>query len=272
MSTPQTLASHVEVERKFLPTALLEAQLDGKACGLEHRRQSEGLAAVDALRMRPLHFFRLPDMQIRDTYFDLKDVLVGKGIWVRLRTTEAVRSNRFPVVVEGNRSTDWETKVRLGGDYTNSQFTELQGKQEVQSLIAQHLPSAVETDLEVIADLDTHRKSWIVRDDSSTANCHGEIQIVLDEATIPESAIPEDSATTVEPFKYQVGEVEMTRYVVGTDQQELEEAKRQAADDMQGELDEFMMHHSVLFSTTPKPKGKLSASFEWKKGQKPLAL
>jgi hypothetical protein len=190
---------------------------------------------------------------MRDTYFDTGNAeLEKKGIWIRRRSSRvlsAASSMSSCLDVEPQR---WEGKVRIGGDYADSQFLKLEGEESIRALIEQHVPSTPLGDLVVTADLVTHRKTWIVQKASSAAHSpKTELRIDLDEVTAPVIGADPDVQ-----FKHEIGELEMTEQIVaGGDGDEGEAAKQEAAERMKEFLENFMARHMSLFSCQPKPKG-----------------
>ena len=215
------------------------------------------------MQLGTLSFFRKPDHIIRDTYYDAHGRLVSKGIWIRRRRSRVIEGDEMYRTPTVEWSTEWEAKVRIGEDYTDSQFLEIQGKPEVDSLVAQHLQSAIMDDLDITADLETHRKAWMVKEiPRRAANSEGKISIVLDTVTSPDKVIHASSQ-----FLHHIGEVEMTCEVTGGNTRGNHEVLRQrAAEGMRNTIDEFMMRHGIFFQISPKPKDKLSAYSEWKGG------
>ena len=248
----------VEVERKFLPTAYLSACLAGTAGHYDNsanRGTSGGVSNV-------LGFYRLLDQFIRDTYYDQQDLLSKKGIWIRRHT-----SHDMPMVEGLTHGADWEAKVRIGGDYTDSKFLELQGESNIRSLVKQHLPNQTVEGLSILADLMTQRQSWTVHEpfvEQSADRCDDEADhylIVVDEVTTPGG-----EHDRLE-FRHRVGEVELTRVVEGgADVATHMTTKQQAAAEIDIAVKGFMMRYKNLFPTSPRPQGKLSAYFDWKRG------
>lgn len=232
-TSPQQLSSFVEIERKILPTADLMARLNGDYA--DHvRLQHLGHGAASHSGIIHLSFFRLPDKRIRDTYYDSYDQLSQSGIWLRLRTSSTIRSEEFPLVHDGQPVSEWEAKMCFGGDYNNSQFVELRGRSNIVNMISQRFPAIAEGDLEVLADLATHRSTWIVRDQGAIRDRRaGEMRIVIDRVQIPN-----DEMESPHAFQHLVGEVEMTKEVVGgADQQQHEDVRHETAKNMQAAID-----------------------------------
>lgn len=70
MNSPTGFSSNVEVEKKFLPTALLRSYLNGTHKYFESVQFHEGQSTPETYPVAHLSFFRPPDKRIRDTYFD----------------------------------------------------------------------------------------------------------------------------------------------------------------------------------------------------------
>ncbi|KAJ9648154.1 hypothetical protein H2199_001932 [Coniosporium tulheliwenetii] len=62
---------------------------------------------------------------IVDTYFDKANRLSGKGIWIRHRECLADGGSS-----KSKDEHQWEAKVRIGGDFTESEFEEVAGQAE----------------------------------------------------------------------------------------------------------------------------------------------
>ena len=262
MATPSAFVSHLEVERKFLPTAGLKACLYGTDKQTKRLDPCRSETLVRGGAPFPLSFFRLPDKLIRDTYYDVGATLADKGVWIRQRNTRAARSDDFPLIHLENASTKWEAKVRLAGDYVDSQFVELESEPSIRSLLKGQLPNTELEDLDITADLETHRSTWIViqAPGVEASDCKAEFRIDLDEISAPAAKL-----STPGGFKHYVGELEMTAEVVGgQNEAEHSEVRKSAAESMHKSIGDFMMKYRALFPCSPKPKGKLGAYFEWK--------
>ncbi|KAI4144873.1 MAG: hypothetical protein LQ340_006508 [Diploschistes diacapsis] len=161
-----------------------------------------------------------------DTYYDRNGVLSSHGVWVR------------------QRSGRWQAKVRLGGDYTNSQFRELSKQHDIAQVIRQYNleadSSSNDFGLQKSAQYTTTRDMW---------KADNRFEIVLD--------------TT--DFGHSVGEVELQQETETSGDRELLLAVRQAvAKDMDRQIEAFMQQYSWAFPPG-KPVGKLSAYFAWKR-------
>ncbi|ERF71079.1 hypothetical protein EPUS_07751 [Endocarpon pusillum Z07020] len=154
-----------------------------------------------------------------DTYFDKHQKLSSTGIYVRKR--------------DGR----WQAKVRQSGDYQNSTFEELAGKDEIGDLVArctgQASSHSVDFGLSQMAHFTTVRDRW---------RANRRFEVVLDSAS----------------FGHMVGEVELQS--VG----EVDPvASSRASDSMHAEIEAFMQKYSWAFPPG-KADGKLSAYFAHK--------
>lgn len=86
----------MEVERKFVCDTRIADRI----------RQNNGQPPFRSLQCEGRKDFH-------DSYYDLNGTLSRRGIWVRKRDGE------------------WQAKARQGGDYTNSQFSEVKGEEAV---------------------------------------------------------------------------------------------------------------------------------------------
>lgn len=207
----------LEVERKFFPSA---AQLIARN------------TTSPAFR----NFKTLPTVTFTDAYYDQADRLRGAGIWVRKRNER------------------WEAKIKLGGDYIQSQFREIDTPGKIAALLKEHLFSSNvvgQTDASVPSELQpfglttfasfaTTRQTWTASVDDKT-----DVSIVID--------------TT--DFGHRVGEVELQAPFVDQDGPTTQSETIQS---MQATLDAFMAEHKMAFPSA-ECKGKLSAYFDWKR-------
>lgn len=166
-----------------------------------------------------------------DTYFDDPvSTLSTQGVWVR------------------QRGTDWQAKIRQGGDYTNSQFQELSCPDDIarkiKSCNIEYSPSGSDMSfgLQSMARFTTIREAW---------EADKKFKIVLDRTD----------------FGHAVGEVELEEVMEpNNDENEaLWAAKRQGMTvQMDRQIETFMQDYSWAFPDG-KPVGKLSAYFAFKK-------
>ncbi|KAF2723958.1 hypothetical protein K431DRAFT_310672 [Polychaeton citri CBS 116435] len=245
------MVSKIEVERKFLPTTILEAMLKGNT-GLH-----------SAFLGGSLTFNRQPNQVLRDTYFDLDGKLEVKGLWVRYRALKEVPSADYPSI-NTTTSDQWEAKVRVGGGYAKSEFVEVEGIEGVKEEIAKHIPGTKLTKLQATADLETYRSTWVVKEEGFGTVPPAGICIALD--YIVEAGRPY-AASGSEAFRHYVGEVEMMGSAETDGPDEHEAVKDKVTGEVAMILDAFLARHQELFLTYPEPTGKLGAFFTWKMGR-----
>jgi thiamine-triphosphatase len=208
------------------------------ACLLEVERKFRSLAVRELTQhgggppFRSLQ--RLGSHQIQDVYYDRSSLLSAAGVWVR------------------NRNGQWEAKVNQGGTFTNSRFEELSDIHDIARCVARWTGIATEDEkhgvkanfgLEPIATIGTERATWIADED---------FRIVSD----------------VMDFGHSVGEVELQQWanLTASAEASVEQQKRQIMQEMDDRIEAFMKRYTWAFSPG-KPKGKLTAYFEWKSGR-----
>ncbi|KAF2116804.1 CYTH-like domain-containing protein [Lophiotrema nucula] len=159
----KSLRTTLEVERKFLPT--LES-----LAGLRANTGERPFVNHRPLGLSTYH----------DIYYDRAGELMKRGIYVRLRNG------------------DWEAKVRSGGDFLNSQFTEYNKREEIEEILRSVSASIGQSlrlhpfDLSVVANFVTKRESWdldgfrVVVDETDFGHNVGEVELcqVFDVNTI----------------------------------------------------------------------------------------
>ena len=166
---------------------------------------------------RTLRF--LKQSSFADCYFDYQNVLSNRGIWVR------------------KRDSLWQAKIRIAGDFQNSKFEEIQGRDQISKLLQDlHIsnpPGGADFGLLPIAEFTSMRNTW---------QADEKFTIVIDRTN----------------FGHTVGEVELQCQVDGQSQAKEKEELTQRMDQ---EIDSFMQKYAWAF---PKGKviGKLSAYFQ----------
>jgi thiamine-triphosphatase len=198
----------LEVERKFLVTPVAVSYLRSNGGGLRFKK-------YESLGKQTTH----------DTYYDRNSLLFSKGVYIR------------------RRNGHWEAKIRTGGDFINSAFTEIDGNNAVKEVIKQNLAVSadrlsIEEILEPCAEFVTERESWMI---------DGRFKVDVD--------------TT--DFGHVVGEVELTRtlqYANGEHGEEEEEEEKELKVKMDQEIKAFMQSYPQAFPAG-RPLGKLSAYF-----------
>jgi thiamine-triphosphatase len=198
----------LEVERKFLvtPAALSYLRSNGGGSGFKKH---------ESLGKQTTH----------DTYYDRDGLLFSEGVYIRRRNGQ------------------WEAKIRTSGDFINSAFTEINGKNAVKEVIKQSLTVstdriAIEEMLEPCAEFVTERESWMI---------DGKFKVDVD--------------TT--DFGHIVGEVELTRTLQYTNTEPGEEEEENVIfwkEKMDQEIKAFMQSCPQAFPAG-RPVGKLSAYF-----------
>ncbi|KAK0723308.1 CYTH-like domain-containing protein [Lasiosphaeria miniovina] len=199
---PKPLASCVlEVERKFRTIAVRELTQHG------------GTPPFRSLS-------RLPAKTIQDSYYDRSDVLSAAGAWVR------------------NRDGKWQAKLRLGGDFKNSRFEELDDARDIAACV-RRLAGIQGTEADCfgllpMATFSTRREAWVA---------DSEFLIVLDSMD----------------FGHEVGEVELQQVLGGEPMSEVQ--KKATMEEMDNRIVAFMKRYSWAFAPG-HPTGKLMAYFE----------
>jgi thiamine-triphosphatase len=198
----------LEVERKFLVTPVAVSYLRSNGGGSRFKKYKS-----------------LGKQTTHDTYYDRDSLLFSKGIYIR------------------RRNGHWEAKIRTGGDFINSAFTEIDGNNAVKEVIEQNLTVSadgvsIQEMLEPCAEFVTERESWMI---------DGRFKVDVD--------------TT--DFGHIVGEVELTRtlqYANGEHGEEEEEKEKKLKEKMDQEIKAFMQSYPQAFPAG-RPLGKLSAYF-----------
>ena len=260
-ATKSIRTSYLEIEKKFGPSASLKRYLDSCASGDKQRvvRQDHGASKGGA--GKDLRVVRLPDKKIRDVYYDLNGQLSSKGIWIRYRETKAARQDTQAVAGEASISTAWEAKIRVAGTYTDTQAVEVEGKEQIKQLLRDRVPEVDMQRLEILVDVQTFRRSWLVEEEADATAQHAEMRIDLDTVTAPSYAFNLPG----KPFVHEVGEIEMTGKVAGGETgEDHDELRRRSAESMRNKVQRVFERYPGMFATA-STQGKLSAFFTWKK-------
>ncbi|MCJ1408704.1 hypothetical protein MMC19_002779 [Ptychographa xylographoides] len=204
---PRIIRSVLEVERKFAPPVDFLSRLIA----------NRGPPAFECIQYTGQSSFE-------DIYYDHNNTLYSHGIWVR------------------NRSGAWQAKIRRGGDFINSQFTELSNIDDIRHLVESHSGHTGSKEytfgLTEFARFVTQRRSWKVE---------GGFEIVYDETD----------------FGHTVGEVELQK--ANTGDKENAERESEQAREMDEDIKRFMERYNWAFPPG-KPVGKLTAYCTMKMG------
>ncbi|KAI4858721.1 hypothetical protein F4820DRAFT_441886 [Hypoxylon rubiginosum] len=264
-STLKRIISNLEVEHKFNPGPKFSSCLANRAWNTYQTQRPKC----------PFTVLSRPDQLIRDTYYDTEDGLLSKlGLWVRQRyihipppdPARLITGNQALAAATGNdTAAQWNAKSRLGGHYSNSQFVELDGKADVAREVLRITEAKTKLeDLRVTTDLQTRRSAWEVVGLVDGTAPSAKMTIVVDAVTEAEAG--EDGIDEHSPFNHTIGEVELFEEVIteGKGDAEHEAHRKAIAAQRTKELEEFILAHPNLFSTNPKPIGKLAAYNTWR--------
>ena len=249
--------SHLEVERKFLPASDFCRRFESLRNFGERRSPSSPVWSASKTQ------------RIRDTYFDYHDVLASKGIWIRYRYKTSTETKDAQSTTDPPADGCWDAKVRLGGDFIESQFEEHQGEPSIRKLLSEHVPGTMFGDLEITADLETTRTTWDVRlrdrylsIDQAPCSNGDYLTVALDHVvSLKEKRIDGQPTAT---FEHVVGEIELTKRVNARPEDgDFAKERKMELDRMKAQIEDFMMYNPGLFSQS-MPTGKLSAYFDWK--------
>ncbi|KAJ8133174.1 hypothetical protein O1611_g449 [Lasiodiplodia mahajangana] len=273
------IVSNVEVERKFNPGPKFASLFLNNNPA---KPQTQSREAYGKLEAWPFTVLRLPGQLIRDIYYDTHDdeLCRLRGLWVRQRQVSVLPHSPFQLenypsggvsgdcaklpAMDHSDKAQWNAKLRVGGHFNNSQFVEFDGKENVSAEIlrASEMKTKLE-DLQVTVDLQTRRQSWEVTQLANGATPSAKMTVVMDEVTEADASAagPEEST-----FLHTIGEVELFQQLVTEDKEDAEHElyRKEVAAQRMAELKEFVLENPDLFSTTPKPIGKLSAYEAWK--------
>ncbi|OTA57682.1 hypothetical protein K449DRAFT_132985 [Hypoxylon sp. EC38] len=254
------IVSNVEVERKFNPGPKFASLL---ASSTRTSTQGQHQEHINHDERLPFSVINHPGQLIRDTYYDTKDDhLCTLGLWVRQRNINILPLNSTLPITDHKDNTEWNAKVRLGGHFRNSQFVEYDGKKKVSEEVLRITNSKMRLeDLQVASDLQSRRTEWEVLRLADGKAPSAKMTIVVDEVTEAGKENVDESA-----FNHTIGEVELFQEFVTEekDDAEHEALRKEIAVQRMKELEEFMLAHPDIFSTDPKPIGKLSAYETWR--------
>ncbi|KAI1741068.1 hypothetical protein F4680DRAFT_447435 [Xylaria scruposa] len=271
----QRIVSNIEVERKFNPgpkfvSLFFQAKLQAQPHKFYGNNDSSSFTVI-----------RQPGELIRDTYYETHDSNLCKlGLWVRQRYVhvlpfnppgleryqddEVVAKRGLFLPTGASEKEQWNAKLRLGGNFSNTQFVEFDGKKEVSDEVLRitRMRTKLE-DLRVASDLLTRRLSWKVTQLANGSAPSAKMTIVLDEVIEAEAS---NDGSNRSGFIHTIGEVELFEELVTEDKDSAghEAHRKQVATQRMDELKEFMLVNPDLFSTIPEPIGKLTAYDTWR--------
>ncbi|KAI2464710.1 hypothetical protein F4781DRAFT_425369 [Annulohypoxylon bovei var. microspora] len=256
-SALKRIVSNVEVERKFNPGPKFTSLFANHTSHASHREKT------------PFAVRSHPGQLIRDTYYDTEDGHLGElGMWVRKRSVDVLPLNPARLTARANDGALWNAKLRLGGHFSNSLFVEFDGQSDVSREVLRITGAKTSLeDLRVVSDLQTRRSEWEVTQLADSTAPSAKMTIVVDAVTEAEAETEVGKYGIDEAaFNHLIGEVELFQEFVteGKDDTEHEAHRKEIAAQRMKELEEFMLSHPDLFSTSPSPVGKLSAYETWK--------
>lgn len=196
------------------------------------------------------------ELRIRDTYYEWDDELWRKGIWVRFRTHIPPQDSKLKLG-------DWNAKLRLEGDFTNSRMVEVHGESAVEDLLQRHAPGATLSNLTAYAKFVTDRRAWDIPVPFQTYEGYGDwrMQMVLDVTTTEDDDLLEAGALR---FHHEVGEIELTKDIRSDNARASLDLEAKRTD---SHLQSFVGKHVSLFDSGQLAVGKLEAYIRWKAAQ-----
>jgi thiamine-triphosphatase len=281
MSTPtknlltRTLTSKLEIERKFVPTPLLLKYASENPIHETLTLPPSKFSTTDNTSLPRITLSRLPRKRITDKYFDRNGALMSKGIWVRWRHEQTTAHDGKDAETTKNGAADgfWEAKVKQGGDYINSRFSEVRGRDAVEELLADAGVCGSVYDLKYELGFMADRVSWAVKkfgqgqQEAGAGDDAAAMTLVLDSML---ASLEGTDGSHPKYMQHRVGELELEKTIV-TD---VSTAKNvpitdltspSESDKMNSHLEEFMAAYPSIFAGEGKPKGKLMACIDQKK-------
>lgn len=266
LSFIKPLKSTLEVERKFLPTALLQQYLSSSSSSPKSKSKSN--SAAQAITLPRTTLTRQPRKLITDKYFDRASQLQRRGIWVRWRKTQPADDDNSSSSSASQSHGVWEAKIKQSGDYLASQFVEVQGREAVESVLSEAGVGESVFDLKFQMGFVAERASWGVEREEEG----GEMTLVLDTIT---TALEGRDGDRPVYFFHQVGELELEAVVtteLGAEGGAIDSAgliakhrvdREVAGAKMSEELSAFMADRPEMFAGEGSPVGKLSAYLQY---------
>lgn len=263
----RSIVSRLEVERKFVPSPLLKKYASEVAT-------TPRIHITPGARYNPsVILTRLPRKRITDKYFDHKGRLEQKGIWVRWRKEQTVAHDGTNTITT---QIYWEAKVKQGGNFLDSQFVEVKGRDAVEVLMAKagvcHSIYDLSFQLGFVAD----RVGWAVNGyDGEEEADEAAMSLVLDTMTATLEGRNGEYSTIM---NHQVAELELEKIITTSfeDQNDVCTADVSAIDSkhrvacafqakaMREQLTTFKSAHPTLFHTSESPISKITAYMQQK--------
>jgi hypothetical protein len=222
---------------------------------------------------------RLPRKRVTDKYFDRNGALESKGIWVRWRREQTTAHDGNGAETSSASGTDgfWEAKIKQGGDFVNSRFTEVKSRDAVEDLLAETGVCDSVRDLKYELGFMADRVAWSVKEfgagqqDGGDGNDAATLTLVL-ESMLASLEGPDGSHPKY--MQHRVGELELEKSVT-TDITTTKFGKNNVpiadsvaiseSDKMNAHLEEFMAAYPSIFAGEGTLKGKLTAYIDQKK-------
>lgn len=250
----RSITSKLEVERKFVPTSFLTKH------AADLSKTTNTFAAPTSNTASDLILTSLPRKRITDKYFDVKGEFERRGIWIRWRKEQLTKPDGTDAAPsEGT----WEAKVKRGGDYLNSQFREVHGRDAVEELMAEAGVGDSIFDLRYELGFVADRVSWAIKDGSVEGKDGSSMTVVLDTIT---ASLEGPNGDHPKYFTHQVGELELEKTVTteSSESKEHEEICTSEVQRMNKQLATFMSAHPDLFAGKGIPVGKVTAYTKYK--------
>lgn len=278
------IVTRVEVERKFNPGPQFRDAFPPFHMAMSRRREFRHQPLVGRHEGPSFTVSCQPWRIIRDTYYDTVDGHLAKlGLWVRRRqndvpsefVTHRLNPNQdgpdcgqspAPAThIDPDPEREWNAKLRLAGHFNDSQFAEIYGERDVSKEVLRITDNTLKLeDLHVVADLQTRRSNWEIKQLPGGTAPSARMTVVLD--TVSEAPASPNSTPGTPRFSHTIGEVELFGSVKTEDKDSAEHDayRKEISAQWMEELEGFMEAYPTVFSTNPKPLGKLSAYYGWK--------
>lgn len=265
----RSITSKLEVERKFVPSPLLqkyasETWKTPRISLISNRHPSATLT-------------RLPRKRVTDKYFDHKGQLEQKGIWVRWRKEQITTHDGVDIITSHDF---WEAKVKQGGDFLDSQFVEAKGRDAVENLMIKAGVCRSIYELSFHLGSVADRVSWAVDGldgyvDEEGSDHTANMTLVLDTMS---TALEGRDGKYPKAMHHTVGELELEKTITtnlldedharfdrDTENMSNHDAVcASQAEVMREQLSTFMAAYQSVFDTSGSPVGKITAYMQQK--------